>query len=369
MRMRDGSWHYYDDEEKVVQLTKAELDAKAEVFADQPELWSFLQANHAFYVTKDYKAVRDLLPDDARQESYTPLAFSRQYLRGLALHALKDRNEEGFWREFIGGAKGTWQKPAIELALARVLEQKGELDEVFAADSPISDSRIRRMLLGNSAGPDLLKKQARAEGTPSGEPAFALFTVLWRQLQHGDYKGFLADYPLTAKYELNDENYGLWGMLDEPNPPAAIFRKGEFSDDYACPTLEETARLLARNPNDAKGKLCLGDFYRLNGFDDFMFGEERWEGLPAVDEIGEQDFYPGDPTPRHDFYTAIMADRSASAPDKAYALYRAVRCYAPSGNNTCGTKGVEESVRKQWFQRLKRDYPNSKWAKELKYYW
>jgi hypothetical protein len=30
---------------------------------------------------------------------------------------------------------------------------------------------------------------------------------------------------------------------------------------------------------------------------------------------------------------------------------------------------VAKSQRQAWFQRLKRDYPNSEWAKQLRYYW
>ena len=68
-------------------------------------------------------------------------------------------------------------------------------------------------------------------------------------------------------------------------------------------------------------------------------------------------------------YASIIADPAAPAADKAYAYYRAIRCYAPSGNNTCGGEEVDESQRKAWFNTLKRQFPNTKWAKELQYYW
>ena len=54
---------------------------------------------------------------------------------------------------------------------------------------------------------------------------------------------------------------------------------------------------------------------------------------------------------------------------KAYALYRSVMCYSPNGTNDCGDIEVSKNTRKQWFDQLKRDYPNSNWAKSLKYYW
>lgn len=350
------------------QLTKAQLEAKAPIFADHPELWSFLQASHAFYVEKDYERVRDLLRDDARQESYAPLAFSRQYLRGLALHALGDRNEEGFWRELIGGADGIWQRPAVELALARVLEQKGDLAKAFAADSPIRDARIRRILLGMSAGPGILKAQARAKDTPEGENSFATFAVLWRQLQHQEFKGFLDDLPLASQHKPGEDYYGMWGLLDEPIAPANVFVTGKTTDEFACPSLEQTARTLAAKPKDAGALLCLGDFFRLNGFDDLAF-MSRWPEQDLTGEIGTKDNYPGKVMPRHDYYTAIMNDPAATRDQQAYAHYRAIRCYAPSGNNSCGGEGVEIETRIAWFKRLKARYAGTKWAKELKYYW
>jgi hypothetical protein len=72
---------------------------------------------------------------------------------------------------------------------------------------------------------------------------------------------------------------------------------------------------------------------------------------------------------RGQFYREIIADPRTPAPEKAYALYRAIRCYAPSGSNDCGDEGVPQSQRKAWFQQLKRDYPASPWAKRSTLYW
>ncbi|GAA4647472.1 hypothetical protein GCM10023115_54340 [Pontixanthobacter gangjinensis] len=348
-------------------ISAAELERQAAAFADHPKLYGLLKANHAFYVQGDYRAVLQLLPDAAREESYTPLDFSRQYLRGLALHALKDRNEAGFWLDLIEGSKGIWQRPAVELALARNYEQAGQLDKVFAKGSPITDLRIRRILLDQSAGPDILKAQARSADLPASERSFALFSALIKQLEHGQYSGFVQDLPLTKQFLGSDES-GLWSILDAEISPVHIFNKGKFSDGIACPQLETTVRALARNSRNARSRLCLGDFYRLNGFDNFGFGD-RYNGGDNSGALGERNFYPGAATPRHDFYTSIMADRTASRDDRAYALYRAIRCYAPANANSCGGDGVDEPVRASWFRRLKRDYGSSKWARELEYYW
>lgn len=350
----------------------ATLETHAAVFEGHPDLYSFLQANHAFYATKDYRAVLRLLPDAAREESYAPLAFSRQYLRGLALHALGDRNEEGFWLDLIEGSNGIWQRPAVELPLARLYEQQGRLGKVFAQGSPITDQRMRRMLLGYSAGPDILKAQMRDENLGESERGFALFAGLLKQLRHGEYDGFLEDFPLTEQSAGGDKDRGFWDLMEAEEAPLAYFTDGEWSDGYACPPLVQTVQALAANPRARKAQICLGDFYRINGFDDFDFekgGYQNPDGDDRPPPLATRDYYPGKAIPRHDFYTAIMADRRASSDDKAYALFRAIRCYAPTGSNSCGGPGVEEDVRASWFRRLKGNHPGSQWAQELKYYW
>ena len=66
---------------------------------------------------------------------------------------------------------------------------------------------------------------------------------------------------------------------------------------------------------------------------------------------------------------AIIADPAAAPADKAYALYRAVNCYGPSGNNSCGGVEVPPAQRKAWFLRLKKDYPTTSWARDQRYFW
>ncbi|MXO90917.1 hypothetical protein [Pontixanthobacter aquaemixtae] len=351
-------------------LKAEELEAQADAFAGHPDLYSFLKASHAFYIADNPRAVLQLVPDAARAKSYTPLDFSRQYLRGLALHALKDRNEEGFWLDLIKGADGMYQRPSIELALARVYETNGTLGKAFAANSPITDPYIRRILLGSSAGPDILKAQVRADDQPASVRSFALFTVLLKQLQHGEYAGYLDDLQFASQFDPDDQDDSLWSIYETETPPLKLFTQGPVSDGYACPALGQTVRTLARNGRSVQARICLGEFYRLNGFDDFNFGQNayRAEGDTRY-YLGSSDAYPGDPTARHDIYISIIGDRGASRDDRAYALYRAIRCYAPSQNNSCGGKSVNVDQRKAWFQRLKRDYSSTKWAQELEYYW
>ena len=340
----------------------AKLTAQRGTFAGQSDLWTYLQASHAFYIARDYRAVLGLLPDDAKRPSYAPLAFSRQMLRGMALAALGDRSEGGFWLDLLHGATGLWQRPTIELGLAMNYERHGKLAAVFAPGSPITDSEIRMILLAHSAGEDILRAQALDTSRPATERNVALFTLLDKDLSHGDYAGFITHSSLTVP-KIDDGAAAIAGNASQQLPN---FTKGTWSDGYACPALIETVRKLARNPQDYAARLCLGDFWRLNGFD-----PSSWDQAPPKsDELGGFDHeFPGKPTSRGPIYAAIIADPSAPAGEKAYALYRAVNCYGPSGSNGCGGADVPLAQRRAWFQQLKLDYAASQWAKQLRYYW
>lgn len=360
MRMRRAG-EEADPERPVI--TAAEIAAQEPRFAGRADLFGFVQASHAFYVAKDMRRVLALIPDQARQASFTPVQFSRQVLRGQALAALKDRNAAGFWRELLGGAAPFYQRPAVELGLAMSWERAGRLAEVFAPGSPIGERAIREILLAEVAGPDLLRAQARRTDRPQHERDVALFTLLQKQLFYGSYAGFLGDLALIRGDAPNEG--GTWDLPSQHKIPLGLFRSGRWSDDYPCAPLARSITALSRNPRDAKALLCLGDFYRINGFD-----SARWISPPKPDELGgTATQFAGRAMPRSALYDAVLADPAAGANEKAYALYRAVYCYAPNGTSDCGGADVAKSQRQAWFQRLKRDYPNSEWAKQLRYYW
>jgi len=345
-------------------LDAAELERQAPLFAGQDGLYSFLQANHAFYLGKDYARVLTLIPDDARQSAYSNLAFSRQVLRGMALAAKGDPNEAGFWRELLGGAKGLWQRPTAELGLAMNWERHGKLAMVFAKDSPIEETMIRRELLIHSADAPVLRATAADGARPQYERDLALFVLLYKDLSRGDYAGFLTDRGRVR----GDANVdaGLWQIADQDDIPLGKFTKGRTGGDYACPALDQTVRALAANPRAVGPRLCLGEFWRINDFDGFT-APDRPNGPDELGGKGDQ--FAGKRLARGEIYRSVIADRTASAPDKAYALYRAVMCYAPGGGNSCGDDEVPLAQRKTWHDQLKRDYPASPWARKLRYFW
>ena len=362
MRVADPDDRYSSGSESP--LDAATLASQQASFLRAPELYKFLQANHAFYVAKDYARVLQLIPDDARKTSFTPLAFSRQVLRGQALAAKGDPNEAGFWLELLGGAKGLWQRPTVELGLAMNWERHGKLADVFAPGSPITDRMVREILLTHSAGPALLRRVALDVERPQTERDAALFTLLYKQLSRGDYAGFRTNLTLVRGDAPTD---GLWGFGPGNAAPLGLFPKGRTTQaGFACPVLQGTVAALAADPRDNHARLCLGEFWRLNGFDTFT----ALDTSPARGALGgTANEFPGKPLARGAIYAAVIADPRSAPDDRAYALFRAVNCYGPSGYNGCGGEDVPIAQRKAWYDRLKREFPRSAWAQKLKYYW
>lgn len=367
-RMRSEDDLYGDDLQNK-SLSFEELQSQRSHFSSDPALFEYLLATHHFYVGSKPKEVLRLIPDAAKNPNFSYLDFSRQMLRGMALEAVGDRNAREFWVEMIGGAKQPFQRGAVELAIAMHDERSGQLGKVFDAQSQIKSPAIREILLSSIAGPDLLRSRAK-DGKAGREGQIALYTLLYKSLTRGNYRDFVADVKMVPAGAPHDGSY--WGIdywadnSEDLSPiPLGQFVDGEVSDGYACPKLNETALALSLNPNQPKSLLCLGDFQRLNGFDDYWMNYPREKG-----ELGStKSLFPGTQLTRQAIYQKLIADPSVNADDKAYALFRAVWCYGPSGYNSCGGEDVPAATRKGWHDRLKRDYPTSKWAKSLKYYW
>ena len=346
------------------QPPRPDLAAQREAFAAQPDLYGYLEAAFAFYGDNDPRAVIRAIPDDTRRRGGDHLWFSRQFLRGLALEAVGDRNARGFWKELVPGAARPLDRATAELALATNAGNGGAVDELFAGGSPLANPAIRAMLLLHAAGPDLLRARA-TDGTASPrERQVALYTLLRKELSHGLYADFLSDLP-RAPVDAPTDGPVEVDPLGEGVVPLGLFARGKTTGEIGCPTLPDTVASLARDAGDARGRLCLAEWMRLNELD-----PNRSLARPAKGTLG------GGPSgfrerawARSDLYAAVIADRSAPAEARAYALYRAVKCYEPSGYNACGLKDAPKAERARWYDALKREFPGSRWARGLRYWW
>jgi hypothetical protein len=364
---------------KPLPLTAAMVEAQAARFSAMPELYGLVAASRAYYAGEAPRTILPLLPDAARQPAYSPLAFSRQVLRGMALGRAHDANEAGFWRELASGARGAWQRPLVELGLALRWQRDGQLAQAFAPGSPIGDTTLRQLMLQTMASPAILRASAADATRPADERNVAGFTLLFKGLTRGAYADVARDLALVPPGKADAD---AWYGVGLATPPAARFTAGKWSDGFACPPLAQTVATLARAPMDQAARLCLGDFYRLNGFDGFTLYRPQTDPDMggAANQLGSgPDLYPGKPVSRDTFYAAIIADKAAAADLRAYALYRMIQCYAPSGHNTCAWPSANyeawlaadapKAQRKAWYDELKARYPTSRWAKALRYYW
>ena len=352
-------------------ISIAWLQQQKPYFAAHMPLYEYILAVHAFYIENKPAEVLRMIPDATHQSSFSYVQFSRQVLRGMALEELRDRNALGFWMQMLPGTQAAYQRPVLELAIAYHEERAGQIRNVFAPDSPVHYPYLREVLLANVADADLLRTQAKNTNAPQRERDIALFTLLYKEATRGYAANFLKDLALvpstapTEGYYILDNNVDRYFSSDAYLPlaiPLGIFLHDKTAANFGCPGLRLSEEQLAQDANNPTARLCLADFVRLNQVVTYV--------TSPPDELGgSPSLFPGGNFVRMDTYTAVLANARSSRNDKAYALFRAVNCYAPSGNNDCGGKDVPLAQRKSWFTTLKRDYAGTRWANELQYYW
>ncbi len=349
-------------------ITRAEIEAQKSRFAGQEALYNYVLAAHALYVAKDADTALRLLPVQSEGDSY--FAYSQRALRALALDSKGNAGARASIANVLESGKRPFQRGSMELALAMHDERNAGLERVFAADSAVKDPEVRERLLRYTAGPKLLRAQSVASAAPKQERNVALYTLLYKDITRGAYKDFLRDQALipagTKPKPEDDYTTPVYTNI-------GIFKWAGAKEGFACPSLATLATALVGAPKDAPSLMCLAEFARNHGFDSGSSWPDLPQSLdvlPPKDELGgTPSMFPGKPFSRLEIYKSVIADPAAAATSKAYALYRAVYCYGPSGYNSCGGTEVPIAQRRAWFNQLKKSYPASPWATKLKYYW
>lgn len=331
-----------------------ELEVHRSRFAGQEDLFDYLLALRAFLVDKDADGALRLLADEPPAGPNNYLTFSRQVLRGAALEAKGDVSARNLYLALLPQSQNVYQRGTAEMALAKYEERHKNMSFLFDEGSPLTNTDIRIRLLDQVAGPIILKMQATSEKAPKAERDAALYRLLVRDLTHGRFKGFLSDVKLLPEEARTaPDNY-------EEKDFSVFFWAGGTEDGYTCPGITAIAETLAAKPNDVQGRLCLGEFFRINS-------------IMPIDPVDKDELggtgtlFAGKLQHREDFYRDIMKDPKARRTDRAYALYRAIYCY--QGTNTCGRDDVDEAGRKAWFKELKAKYADTDWGRDIKYYW
>ncbi len=345
-------------------FTLAQLQAQETRFAQQPALYTYLLGAYALYVEKDADKTLTLLPETADDTELDYLHFSQQTLRGFALESKELwAPAEQLWLKLLSRAKQPLQRQQLELALAMNYERSGKVTQVFAHNTVVKTPMVREILLRNIASPALLRQQI-AQPASAQEHDVALFTLLYKDLTHGFYADFLNDIkqlPAKASTELL-----FMGSTYSAQQALALFQwDGKNATEYQCPALNDVVQKLQNDRSSPQALNCLGEFILRHGLDDFPLNSQ-----PESHELGgTATQFAGKPFSRLEGYQQVMANKTAAHEDKAYALYRAVNCFAPSGYNSCGSQEIPIEQRKQWFHTLKSQYADTRWGQQLKYYW
>ena len=345
-------------------LSREDLDKQKSTFANEPALFDYLQAAYALYVEHQPDAALKHLPADM-PSNLDYFAFSQQALRALALEAKQDwKGAESLWLQMLPLAKQPLQRDQLELALAMNYERSGQLAKVFATDSPISAKQVRYILLRNVAGPDLLRQQIANASDPT-ERQSAQFVLLYKDLLHRQFATFADDLKQAS---LSDDKLGTsLGYTYTSGQTLKLFQwNGDKAESgYACPSIAQTAATLQDEAKNPHALNCFGEFILRNGLDGMPLEQPRAAGSLGSTESQ----FKGETFSRLDGYKQVIANAKAPKTDKAYALFRAINCYAPAGYNSCGGEDVAPAVRKAWFRQLKTGFADTQWGKSLQYYW
>ncbi|MFO1034970.1 MAG: hypothetical protein U1E15_13185 [Hyphomicrobiales bacterium] len=346
-----------ENDNAIVKFKAEDLEAQRPRFAGQEALFTYLLAARAWYADKNGAEVLRLLGVAAPSGKQSYLDLSTQMLRAAALDASGDASARDLYLQLLPLATQAYQRPTVEMALAKFDERHKNISAVFDENSQITDPDIRMKLLDYVAGPIILKMQATSDKASQAERETAIYRLFVRDMTQGRFKGFLEDIKLLPPKPAPNADG------DVEDKFAAFRWEGGSDDGYACPDVVQIAKALAANPKDVKGRLCLGDFFRTQDVVPIEPAEKDALG-------GTGSIFGGAELARHDFYTSIMHDKQASRSDRAYALFRAIHCYQPVGNNACGGgDGVELSQRKAWFNELRAKYGDTSWGRSARVYW
>ena len=351
MQMRDSSVDGYKP------ITWAQLNTQKDIFKNQPELFKHLQATHLFYVQKKPQEALKYLSDATDLNHYVQL--SQAFLKGQILEKTNPSQAEQYWSQLLNKSKNTYQRGLFETALSNHLNTKQDVNSFIGKKSLISQPNLQKRFILYKANEKSLQNIIQSNVATTDQKQAATYTLLHKSLSHQNYALFNQYYSYLPKDAAQYNSYE--GAKQYNNKPAFsdfIWNGSTITPQLKCSNLSTLTDQLAKSPKDPLLNVCMGEYVRSShqGFPYQMNGEN------IADKENKNEFIRGD------VYRSIIKS-SAKGDLHAYALYRAIMCYAPSGMNDCGDKEVPKSVRKQWYDQIKQEYPNTTWAKSLKYFW
>lgn len=354
-------------------LTLANLVAQKVDFKHHPELYNYLLATYYTYLKPDPEQVLSLLPElTTEQLEITSLQFSEQVLRALALENKGEWHQaEQLWLTLKALAKSPYQAPLVELGLALHYEKTGQIAKAFSKDSPIITPQLRYILLRQNADSALLKQLINSFDTCSTDKAYVVYLLLYKDLLSSQYQDFLNDSSLLVSSDVDEIQ--LENISRQSSVNLELFSNAIPSHaEYPCPSPIILANVLKLNPYDAKALNCLGEFreHYLLPFASYI-PKSSLNTHAKTGALGTNNptSFGANLYSRLKGYQQIINDSSAAEDDRAYALYKAIRCFSGTGENRCDRQAIPKKERQRWFRLLHTQYPKTLWAKQQTIYW
>ena len=351
MQMRDSSANGYQP------MTWNQLNTQKDIFKKQPELFQYLQAVHLFYVQKKPQDALKYLGNTTGLNN--TLQFSQTFLKGQILEKTNPTQAEQYWSNLLSQSKNSAQRGLFETALSNHMVAKQNTNAFIGHKPLISQINLQKRFILYKANETSLESIIQNNQANTDQKQAALYTLLSKSLQHQNFALFNRYYQHLPKDAAQYKSYDGNKKYEE-KPPFAdfIWNGATITPQLKCANLQTLTIQLEKSPQDPLLNICLGEYARSSkyGFPYQMNGENS------------KATFSGSEFARGNVYKNMI--KSGTKGDlQAYALYRAIMCYSPSGMNDCNDQDVSKSVRKQWYDQIKQNYPNTTWAKSLKYYW
>lgn len=352
-------------EDKVISW--AELNSQKALFKNRPELFQYLQANHLFFVQNKAQDALSYLPKDlsaADTSASNYLSLSQILLKGRILEKLQGASDQTqqYWESGLNKAKTPEQRGLFELMLYPYYAKQQAAEFFSGSKAKIQQASLQKAFIDEHANEHSLMQIVQDKSASTDQKNLALFNLLQKSLIHQNFSLFNQAYALlpknAAQYVYNsDEKFENF----QHQPPLGnfVWKGHTVSSSIQCPELNSLMQKLQQNPQDLTLRLCLGEYVR---------SEQGYRVNSQTYAEKQRSYFYGPIFARGQVYKDILKT-SGNSELKAYALYRSIMCYSPGGSNDCQDSDVAKPVRKQWYDQIKRDYPNTVWAKSLKYYW
>lgn len=372
-------------------LTLRQLERLKPKFKERMDLHQYLIATYYLVQQNNPKLAIKYLPNDLPSDLSTNaptvatgkmsyLKFSQYVLKAKALQQMGSVNEaNALWSRLHELPKKPFQSTITELALALQADQTNDYRKLFGGKATVESQALKMRVIKYSADPALLQQIANSHAATDAIGAEARYALLAKSLTHGrygDYLSYKQNYlPKNSQkylgYDSENKTLKYLPVFSEFN-----WQGKNISPSLNCQDLTKTVTRLSQNSKDRLQSLCLAEFmydtsvtYYVDDYDQSYHTADQSDSSYRSPYLGDvPSRFKGPNLNRLDIYQAVFASNQDDELS-AYALHRAIGCFASSGNNQCSDEDVDPSVRKGWFKRLKADFGKTTWAQNQKYYW